>query len=468
MMKTTGKNSKESSTIINEIATTSDTLSSRGGLSLFVRYLRNIGITPHLERLFGSMRKSGKRQPVTEIFKQLFCFFLDGTSRHLVYFDTLKEDEGYAAAIESSPKAMLSSHAVKRFFCAFSWYRIWLFRRLLQQLFLWRLKLINPEVILLGIDTMVMDNNEAEKRHGVQPTYKKVKGFQPLQMTWERYVIDAVFRGGKKHSNHGDTVIKMVRHMVSAIRTNYRQDVPIVVRVDSGFYDQKIFEVFEELGIGYICSGKLYKDIKAYVGKTDQSAWGRYQNGKQAWDFLEFGDKRDSWSKIRRAFYCRPVYEGIQQLLSFARPEKVLYTNLGMGHQIDNQLEIAGLTNLLEPEKIIECAHSRGRDELVHRALKEFGHETLPFKRFAPNAAYYFTMLLAFFLYESFLEDVCAEVVPLGSYATTLRRKVIDIAAKIVRTSGKIILKVTSAAWKQLKIDILWKKSGDPPLFAWA
>jgi len=34
----------------------------------------------------------------------------------------------------------------------------------------------------------------------VQPTYKRVEGFAPLQMTWGRFLIDAVFRGGKKHS----------------------------------------------------------------------------------------------------------------------------------------------------------------------------------------------------------------------------------------------------------------------------
>ena len=77
-------------------------------------------------------------------------------------------------------------------------------------------------------------------------------------------------------------------------------------------------------------------------------------------------------------------------------------------------------------------------------------------------------MVLAFFLFESFKEDVCSEIVPLAAYATTVRRKLIDCAAKIVKTSGKIILKVTSATWKNLKFDVLWKRSGAPPRFAWA
>ena len=60
-----------------------------------------------------------------------------------------------------------------------------------------------PPVINLTLDTMVMDNDEAQKRHGVQPTYKKVKGFQPLQMIWKNKIVDAIFRGGKKHGSTG-------------------------------------------------------------------------------------------------------------------------------------------------------------------------------------------------------------------------------------------------------------------------
>jgi len=467
-MKRPKEKIKEKAPIINETGITSDVLSSRGGLSLFVRYLRSICLGSHLERLFGSIKKNRKGQSVPEIFKQLFCNFVDGTSRGLVHFDVLGADEGYAGTIESSQGALLSSHAVKRFYKAFSWYRIWLFRSLLQELFIWRLKLTKPNVIELFIDTVVMDNDEAGKRHGVQPTYKKVKGFQPLQMIWDRFVIDTVFRGGKKHSNYGDTVEKMVRHIVEKIRAKYRSDVPIIIKLDSGFFDQKLFEVFEELWIGYVCSGKLYTDIRDYAGKVDGALWKHYRNKRQIWDYVEFMDKRGSWSQSRRAIYCRPLYDGIQQVMDFAREDSIMYTNIGMGQKIDDLLAKVGLKTLLNAEKIIECSHSRGRDELVHRAFKDFGHEELPFKRFAPNAAYYYTMVLAFFLFEAFKEDVCSPVVPVAAYATTVRRKVIDCAAKIVRTAGKIIIKVTSATWKNLKFDVLWERSGSPPQFTWA
>ena len=467
-MKRKKRRSKEKSLKINGIGITRDTLTSRGGISLFVRYMDGIGIMSHIERLFGSIRKNGKGRPVGEIFKQLLCYYTDGTSRHLVHFDCLKGDVGYARAIECTPDTLLSSHGMKRFFNKFSLKRVWLFRKLLQELFVWRLNLVKPDVIELNIDTMVMDNDEAEARHGVEPTYKKIKGFQPLQMTWGRFVIDAVFRGGSKHSNHGDTVEKMVRHLVKRIRTKYRPDVPIIIKMDKGFFDQKLFEVFEELGIGYIASGKLYDDIKEYVAKVDCETWRTYQNKEQVWDYVEFMDRRASWTKIRRAIYCRPRYEGNQLLLDFARPDTILYTNLGMGQEIDELLTNAGHTYLVAAEKVIECAHSRGRDELVHRALKDFGHEELPFQRFVPNAAYYFTMALAFFLFETFKEDVCSAVVPVTAYATTVRRRIFDCAAKLVKKAGRIILKVTSATWKALKLDVLWERSGSPPRFVWA
>ena len=214
---------------INKIGMTEDTLTGRGGLFFFVRYLTNIGIFSLLSEYSGGIRRSRKGLPAADLFKQMFCFFCDGTSFHLTYSDALADDAGYAASVEQNPDDMASSHVIKRFCKSFSIFKIWIFRKILQKLFIWRLKIENPQVIRIGIDTMVMNNNEADVRHGVGPTYKKIKGFQPLQITWENFVIDAVFRGGVRHSNHGDTVIKTVRHLVNLIRSKYSENAVIVI-----------------------------------------------------------------------------------------------------------------------------------------------------------------------------------------------------------------------------------------------
>ena len=146
---------------------------------------------------------------------------------------------------------------MKRFFKAFAWTAGGSFRTILNRLFAWRLKLVCPRVIEATIDTMVLDNDEAPKRHGVQPTYKKVKGFQPLQMIWAGKIVDAVFRGGRKHSNAGHTVINMLRRMVPLMRQACGPQVVVIIRFDSGLFDEAILQACDELQIGFIVTGKM-------------------------------------------------------------------------------------------------------------------------------------------------------------------------------------------------------------------
>lgn len=457
-MDENSKNYRKKELKISGIEITSDRLTGRG-LALFVAYLHQIQIFPMIDRFFGSIRKSKKGVEVFELIKQVLCFMVDGTSRHLTYFDQLSKDPGYAASIETDLEKMASSHRIKRFFNAFAWTRIFLFCRLLQTLFIWRLKIKQPKVVDLGIDTMVLDNDDAECRHGVKPTYKKKKAFQPLQMNWGRLIVDAVFRGGDKHSNHGDTVQKMIRHMVFKIRKHYRQDVPIISRMDSGFFDQKIFKIYEELKIGYVCGDKMYKDIKALAGKAEDETWARYCSSKKDyWEYIEFGNRQGNWSRFRRAIYCRLINNGDQLYLPGCRPDTLIITNIGQGQKIDMMLKQVGAKNYLQADGIVGCYHERGSDELANRALKDFGHEQLPFKRFNPNSAWYYSMLLGHFPLECFKEDIGGSVVALGAYVTTVRRRLIDIAGKIVSHSKKIILKVSSACFEGLCLSDLFER----------
>ena len=272
------KNVFKSKCKINDIGVTNDTLTGRGGIALFVKYLSSVDIYSILEGSFGSVRKSKKGLPVWNIFKQIFCWFYDGTSRHLNSFDQLKGDDGYASAIENCEVEMVSSHQIKRFYKSFSWVCGRPFRKILRKMFIWRLRLEKPEVIDITLDTTVMDNDEAQKSHGVQPTYKKVKGFQPLHAIWNGKIVDAIFRGGKKHSNYGNSVVNMMRDLVQAIRQEYSDTVTIIVRLDSGFFDEKILRECDQLGIGFICTGKMYRSVKEYVGAQPESQWEVYGN----------------------------------------------------------------------------------------------------------------------------------------------------------------------------------------------
>jgi hypothetical protein len=448
---------------ISAVERTSDTLTSRAGLLLFARYIDKIGLARFTDRWFTDVRKSSKGASASECLRQILLFFIDGTSRHLTRFDDLKQDPGYAATIERRPEDLISSHAVKRFIGNFSFGRIWLLRKLLQEIFIWRLCLEKPKVIILDLDVMVLDNDEAPKREGVQPTYKKVKGFAPLQMVYNRTIVDAVLRAGHHHSNHKDSTGKMVAYMVNLIRRRYDKNVPIVIRQDTGYFDQKLFRLYEKIDVGYLCGGKLYKDIKQYAERCPAGQWGTHRNKQQEWSYLEFGDKRGSWKRLRRALFCRPVYEDRQRLLEFARPDTLIYTNIGTGDKIDDLLRDAGYGNLLDVASLIGCYHGRGFDELVHRALKDFMAEQLPFKGFRQNTVFYYTALIAFALFEAFKVDVCNSVIPVTAYPTTLRRSLIDVAGKIVSHSGRIVMKVTSAIMTRLRFDKLWDKCTSPP-----
>ncbi len=138
-----------------------------------------------------------------------------------------------------------------------------------------------------------------------------------------------------------------------------------------------------------------------------------------------------------------------------------------MGGVVDQQLRDAGLGCLTETNAVIHSYHQRGADELVHRAFKDFGFEELPFQHFIHNAAFYYTMLLGFFLFEAFKEDVSEPAVPVTAFPTTLRRRLVDVAAKVVTHAGRTVLKVTTVTMESLNFKELWERCLCAPRFAW-
>ena len=460
------KNQESVKTKIADIHTTTELFSSRAGLAPISRYLSAIGIIDLLASRFSFLKKNNKGTPLESIFHQILCYFFDGTDLHLSRFDHLQRDKGYAGVIETAATDMISSHTAKRFFRAISIVRVWLFRKVLKDLFLWRLSIQKPEIIKIGIDTMVLDNNDAHLREGVEPTYKKVKGFQPLQVFWGRYLVDAIFRNGKSHSNHGNHVTSVISDLVRLIRTEYRSDVPIIFIADTGFFDQALLEHCEKLKVGLIVGGKMYQDLIETLDQMPDEAFWEYKKGKKAWFFTELGDRRKSWSRFWRTIYAKPVTDDDGQIImEYARPELIIYTNIGMNNEITYSILRAHNSREAEisPEAIINAYHFRARDELVNRALKDFGTEHLPFKRFISNAAFYYMMCISFFLFESFKYDMDTPAIKITWYAGTFRRRLLDIAGQIVRTGRRIYVKIPEITNDLLSFRTLWEKSVHAP-----
>jgi hypothetical protein len=300
---------------IDKIETTDDCLSSRAGLALVTRYIKSTRICDILFNLFSFIRKSSKGAGLYFLFHQIICFFFDGSNFHLIHFNNLVKDEGYAATIETSEKHMASSHTIKRFFQAISNVYVWLFRKVLQQLFIWRLRIDQPELNKLGIDTMAMDNDDAI-------------------------------------------------------------NVPIVFMADTGFYDNELFKLCDRLQTGFVFGGKMYDEIKDIIIDKSYNEFSEYKKNGKTWLFCEFEDKRKSWDTAWHTIYTKPIIDDEGQiLLEFTRPETIIDTNIGMNNLITRVILEVKRTEekTINPQAIITLYHQRGRDELVNRGLKDFG-----------------------------------------------------------------------------------------------
>lgn len=444
---------------ISDVEITNDTLSGRGGLSFMLRYIDNTGICSIIEKKYGHLRKSSKGESIGECARQFMAFCMDGTNHSIARFNELKKDPGHAAVLERKSSELLSTAAVKRFFSKFNGNTYASYRSILNELFIWRLKQEKPEVITLHLDTMVLDNNDAKVREGCNTTYKKVLGFQPLQINWGPYIIDMLFRSGEKHSNHGNDAKEAVARLVKLIRNRFDENVPIILNADSGFLSDENLLFFEnELKIKYVVIGKLYTSVYESMQSSKVSENARVAAKRASWVCYDFKSKLDRWETPRRTILTTLIAENEQYVLEGIR-DTVMYTNLGNNDRMDCELYMRNNGKLLQTEEVVKLAHQNGEEELNHRSIKEFmGSEHLPFTRFGMNGAYYALMVISHFLMESFRKDVAADIFPNRCYATRVRREIIDIAVKIVRTGHRIILKTTRTIWECLDVSRLWDR----------
>jgi len=426
---------------IKSVETTPECLISRSGLAPFVNFLTGSSLVNLLESTLSDLRKSKKGISLHDTFSQLILFFVDGTDQSLDSFDKLKNNQGWENL--HGCKDSLSTAQLKRLLSKVGEKEVELLRPLIRQIFLSALKFSKPSEILLFLDSCVYVNDGAKCRAGVKPTYQKKKGYHPINLIWNGLYLDTDFQRGDHSTNHGGIAINMLQEIVPLIREAIGDDVNIIVRMDSGYYDQKIFAACDELNIKFICAGKHYSDHKFLVEKSLEKLPGKFENSNNQWLYCRFQERRNTWpeSMKYRALFLRATEESGEALLGL--DSRIILTNLGENESSDRQL--------------IQYDHLRGSDELTHRAAKEFKDEKMPFLDYHSNAFWYTLSIIAFNMFQIFKREIAC--FPVNSYPNTVRRKLFDLAGKIIKGGNSLVLKITEWKMKELNFDKIWARS---------
>lgn len=462
MLSESGKNFKVK---ISKIQETTDCLTGRGGLAFVSKYLFQQKWLSKILKEFEHLKQHKKGVSVSDIIMQMILNFVNGENPCLDHFDRLKNSESYSSV--TGFQSLVGASSAKRFLLKCSNHKAGDFRKIFNEFFKRRLLARKPNAVFLDVDTVVFDNDSSECKEGCEPTYKKVKGFQPLMIKWDGFVVANSFRPGNFHGNHGDEVRVILKQVIEIIRETLGETVPVIITFDSGFFDQKIMEMLEKLEVGFVMGGKIYKDITEKFQNTPENELGIFEvDKKMSWYYMEFKDCRKTWKKKRRTVFTCSKAEGKQLLIKGMGRPNIVYTNLGMTNKITARLRSCGYSNLCQVTGIIELYHKRGEAELLHRHIKDFAGEKLPCKDFGMNKAYFNIMLTAFNLYQAFkedcLKDVSEKVIEKNCYPASFRRQFIDFAGKIVHHAGEIVLKVQASVKKILNLDQVWARAAVP------
>jgi hypothetical protein len=377
-----------------------------GVMDLFVRYLHHSGALEATQTLFGAMRKSSKGLSVAELFKQMFCFLIDPRNRFLIDFDRLKSDTRYARSISAGKTPMASSHAVKRFYRAFTWPGVFRFRYLMQQLFLWRLHIYAPNAIFFHIRPYAEEkphrNRDKTKSKG-RPAGPEVHAYT---MNWGPFTIDATLRPKGIPAHDGNLYRKMLSRVADNVRMYSGQHLPLVIWADGKHLGPAPWQWLDPLKIGYLLIDRPRKCHLDYALRQSHGKWRRVANKTVDYEYLDINKPPYSWAYRGRIILFRTIKKTDQMQFAFAPPEYAIFTSIRSAEHRADSSALSGPAGMWSAPSIIDIVMARNLSNGPGATMPEDSDLRVPFMHFKPNCAYFYTRLAAQFLYASFKVDL--------------------------------------------------------------
>jgi len=200
-------------------------------------------------------------------------------------------------------------------------------------------------------------------------------------------------------------------------------------RADSASYQAELINELEADGVKYTITADQDKAVKSLIASIADNEWKEPIRGCD----YHIAETVHSMNKTNKAFRLVIKREIGRQGELFEQEEKQYFYHV-----------VA--TNWLEEEKdgqqVLEWHNQRGQAENFNKELKiGFGMERMPCGQTYANAVFFRIGVIAYNLFIGFKRLSCPESWIRNTIATS-RWKMVEVAGRIVRHAGNIILKL--------------------------
>ncbi|QJO81172.1 IS1380 family transposase (plasmid) [Klebsiella pneumoniae] len=234
--------------------------------------------------------------------------------------------------------------------------------------------------------------------------------------------VTGFVRSGNTYTANG--AAEMIKEIVANIKSD---DLEILFRMDSGYFDEKIIETIESLGCKYLIKAKSYSTLTSQA--TNSSIV--FVKGEEGRETTELYTKLVKWEKDRRFVVSRVL-----------KPEKErAQLSLLEGSEYDYFFFVTNTTLL--SEKVVIYYEKRGNAEnYIKEAKYDMAVGHLLLKSFWANEAVFQMMMLSYNLFLLFKFD-SLDSSEYRQQIKTFRLKYVFLAAKIIKTARYVIMKLS-------------------------
>ena len=407
--------------MINKIDFAAKNLTSNAGLFLLLENAKNNGIFELIDNDLVFDNESTNKIKMNHI-KTMLCGHFIGIDK----LERLKLLQG-DPLVNEFDISVKEPETVSRFLGTFSYKTTHMFRDINFKVFKKLLDRSKLKSITIDIDSSVI--NVEGHQEGT------AKGYNPKKLGNPCYNIQFAFcdelkayitgfvRSGNTYTANG--AAEMIKEIVANIITD---ELEILFRMDSGYFDEDIIKTIESLGCQYLIKGKEYPTLASQV--MDPSIL--FVIGDEGRETTELFTKLNTWDKDRRFVISRVL-----------KPEKER-AQLSLLEGDEYEYFFFVTNTQLSLEKVVISYEKRGNSEnYIKEAKYDMAVGHLLLKSFWANEAIFQMMMLAYNLFLLFKFD-SLHTSEYRQQIKTFRLKYVFLAAKIIRTARYVVMKLST------------------------